>query len=149
MESARARDRDTARKVARTFYALSVVLAVLYVLVAGFDWIVNPLRVLAEKAYVVGGLVIITIGANLLNGAAFPHRFELIGADKERSLLAAEVWANAVQLGLATALAATAGSSIAAGAMARPVAFAGLGATRLALYRRPLDRHYAMPEAPT
>ncbi len=142
MEAARAGDRTAARHVARTFYLLSFALAVAYVAVAGFDWVINPLRAIADKAYVVGGLVIVTIAANLFNGAAFPSRFELIGADKERSLLRAELWANGVQLGIATALAALAGGSVTTGAMARPVAFAGLGITRLGLYRRPLDRHY-------
>lgn len=149
MEAARDRDRAAARHVARTFYALSVALAVLYVAVAGFDWILNPLRGLADKAYVVAGLVIATIVANVFNGAAFPNRFELIGADQERSLLGAEMIANGVQLAVATTLAATAGSSITAGAMARPIAFGGLGVSRLLLYRRPLDRHYQAAEVPT
>jgi O-antigen/teichoic acid export membrane protein len=142
MESARDGDLKAARDIARTFYVLSGVLAVGYVVVAGFDWVLNPLRGLAEEAYVVGGLVIVTILANVLNGVAFPNRFELIGADKERSLLGAEVTANGVQLGIATVMAVVAGTSVTVGAMTRPVAFAGLGASRLLLYRRELRRHY-------
>lgn len=142
MESARAGDRAAARDVAGLFYLLSTGLAAAYVVVAGFDWILNPLRGLAEEAYVVGGLVIVTIFANLLNGAAFPNRFELIGADKERSLLGAEVAANGVQLAIATAMSLVAGTSVTIGAMARPVAFAGLGGSRLLLYRRELHKYY-------
>lgn len=142
MEAARSGDRPAARSAARTFHLITIALGGLFVIVAGFDWALNPLRGVAAKAYVVGGLVIVTIVANALNGAAFPTRFELIGGDKERSLLGAEVWANAAQLAIAVVMAAVAGTSVTVGAMARPVAFAGLGLTRLGLYRRPLEDHY-------
>lgn len=147
MEAARARDRDAATSVAHTFYALTAALSTVYILAAGFSWSLNPFSRLAEEAYAVGGLVIVTVVANVLNGVAFPARFELIGADEERSLFGAEVIANGAQLVIATVMAVVAGSSVAVGAMARPVAFAGLGATRLAVYRRPLARHYAQASA--
>ena len=143
MESGRDGDRSAARDVARIFYLLSGALAAVYSVVAGFDWALNPLRGLAEEAYVVGALVIVTIFANLLNGVAFPNRFELIGANKERSLLGAEIAANGVQLGIATVMAVVAGPSVTVGAMTRPVAFAGLGASRLLLYHRELRSHYS------
>jgi hypothetical protein len=113
-----------------------------YVAIARFDWIGNPLAALVNAAYTVPLLVVLTIAANGLNGAAFPGRMELIGAGKERNLFRVELQANIAQLGVAVIAAAAAGSSTSAGSFARPVAFAVLGATRIGGYGKALNVHY-------
>jgi len=149
MEAARKQNRKRARRVARTFYYLMLAAVAGYSLIAGFDWVLNPLSRLIDQAYTVAFLVVLTIGANGLNGAAFPGRLELIGADRERQLFTIELRANIAQLLVAVAIAAAAGSSTAAGSFARPVAFAVLGITRIVGYERSLSRHYRSSADPT
>jgi len=149
MEAAKQHNRRAARRVARTFNLMMLGAVAGYSLIAGFDWALNPLSRLVDQAYAVAFLVVLTIGANGLNGAAFPGRLELIGASRERRLFSAEVWANAAQLVVAVVLAAAAGSSTTAGAFARPIAFAVLGAVRLVYYQRSLEEHYRSPAVTT
>jgi O-antigen/teichoic acid export membrane protein len=142
MEAAKDRNRRAARRVTRTFVLLMAGAVIGYVAIAGFDWIGNPLAALVNAAYTVPLLVVLTIAANGLNGAAFPGRMELIGAGKERNLFRVELQANIAQLGVAVIAAAAAGSSTSAGSFARPVAFAVLGATRIGGYGKALNVHY-------
>lgn len=144
MEAAKNRNRKRARRVARTFYYLMLAAVAGYSLIVGFDWVLNPLSRLIDQAYSVAFLVVLTIGANGLNGAAFPGRLELIGANREKQLFGIELRANIAQLAIAVAIAAAAGSA-AAGSFARPVAFAVLGAARIVEYERSLSHHYRSP----
>jgi len=95
----------------------------------------------------VSWLVAVSVVANGLNGASFPGRFELIGANRERDLFGAEVAANIAQLAVAVTMAAAGSGGGSIAALARPSSFLVLGATRLFFYRRPLDRHYATGSA--
>ncbi len=148
MEAARTRDRAAARKVAKTFGLLTAAAVVGYSAFAGFDWVGNPLARLVEQAYTVPFLVVLTIAANGLNGAAFSGRLELIGAAREARLFAEELKANVAQLGVGIIAAFAAGTSLTAGSFARPLAFAALGLTRIIGYERALDTHYAGPAVP-
>jgi hypothetical protein len=139
------RDRGEARRVARVFYGVTAGLGLLYLAVTAVDWSFNPLARLVPAAYDVSWLVAVTIVANGLNGASFPGRFELIGANRERDLFGAEIIANVAQLVVATGLAIAGSGGNSAAALARPSSFLMLGGTRLFFYRRPLDRHYANP----
>ncbi|NND02658.1 MAG: hypothetical protein HKN91_07715 [Acidimicrobiia bacterium] len=145
MEAARDHDRAAARKVASTFFKLTLAAVAAYTLIAGFDWVGNPLAALIDGAYAVPFLVALSILANGFNGAAFPGRLELIGAGKERQLFGADLRANVGQLAIAVAIAAAAGANAEAGSFARPVAFAALGVGRIFYYRRGLDVHYNSP----
>ncbi|MGD2050865.1 MAG: hypothetical protein PVI35_00185 [Acidimicrobiia bacterium] len=142
------RDRAEARRVARVFYGVTAGLGLLYLAITAVDWSLNPLARLVPAAYDVSWLVAVTIVANGLNGASFPGRFELIGANRERDLFGAEVVANVAQLVVATALAIIGSGGGTAAALARPSSFLMLGGTRLSFYRRPLDRHYAASTGP-
>lgn len=147
MEAARARNRKDARRVARTFNIIIGGGVAGYIAFAGFAWVGNPLARLVESAYTVPLLVPLSIAANGLNGAAFPGRLELIGADREKQLFTADLRANIAQLVCAVPLAALAGGSARSGAFARPVAFAVLGIGRLIGFRTQLDRYYSEPPA--
>jgi hypothetical protein len=145
MEAAKNRDRAAARGVARTFGLLTAAAVVGYSAIAGFDWVLNPLGRVIENAYTVPGLVVLSIAANGLNGAAFPGRLELIGAGREARMFGAELLANATQLGVAVVAAFAGASSDEAGAFARPIAFAFLGLTRILGFERTLNSYYAEP----
>lgn len=140
MRASQLRDRDAAQAVFRTFWLFLTVTVVAYGAVAGVDWTFSPLGALAGKAYVLPGLVLITIMANAFNGGAYPWRLELIGADREPALFRSELWSNGVQLVVGAGLAAIGGSWI--GAAARPLSMTALGVVRIGLYKRPLDEHY-------
>jgi len=147
MEAARNHDRAAARRVTRTFGLLTATAVVGYSALAGFDWALNPLARLVEKAYEVPLLVVLSIAANGLNGAAFPGRLELIGAAREARIFGAELFANATQLGIAVVAAFAGASSLKAGAFARPLAFAGLGLARILAFERALNTYYRDPAA--
>ncbi len=140
MAAARDRNRAAAAATSKTFWTVLGVGAVVYAMVAGFPWDFSPLMSLADKAYVIPGLVLVTIVANIANGGAFPSRLELIGADRESSLFRSELWSNAAQLVVGSGIAAIGGSWL--GPAARPLSMAALGSVRLGLYRRPLAVHY-------
>lgn len=148
MEAARNHDRPAARRVARTFGLLTAAAVVGYSAIAGFDWVLNPLARVIEEAYTVPGLVVLSIAANGLNGAAFPGRLELIGAAREGRMFGAELLANVTQLGVAILAAFAGSSSDEAGAFARPIAFAFLGLTRIVGFERALNTYYGEPAAP-
>jgi len=141
------RDRAEARRVSRVFYGVTAGLGILYLAVTAVDWPLNPFVRLVPAAYDVSWLVAVSVVASSLNGASFPGRFELIGANRERDLFGAEIVANIAQFSLATAMAAAGSGNGSVAALARPSSFLTLGATRLFFYRRPLDRHYANPSA--
>ena len=147
MDAARKHDRVAARRVAKTFVVLTGAAVVGYSAVAGFNWALNPLARVVEKAYEVPFLVVLSIAANGFNGAAFPGRLELIGAAREARMFAAELVANVIQLGVAVVVAFAGASSDSAGAFARPVAFAFLGLTRILGFERALTDYYRDPAA--
>lgn len=142
METAGIGDRAAARRISRTFSRLTAIAVVLYSALAGWSWFLNPLAALVEQAYTVPGLVLLSIIAAGLNGAAFSGRMELIGAGRETDLLRAEVATNSMQLATATVAAALSGAVTNLGAFARPIAFAVLGGGRIVLYDRALEAYY-------
>jgi len=147
MAAGRRRDRADARHVARVLHGVTAGLGLLYLAITAIDWTLNPLARLVPAAYDVSWLVAVSVVANGLNGASFPGRFELIGANRERDLFGAEVAANIAQLAVAVTMAAAGSGGGSIAALARPSSFLVLGATRLFFYRRPLDRHYATGSA--
>jgi O-antigen/teichoic acid export membrane protein len=149
MDAGRRGDRQAGSRVAWTFYAALGALSLVYAVAVGPAWSFSPLPGLVSLAYVVGWTVAITILANVLNGAAFPRRLELVGAGRERSLLMSEAWANAAQLATAAVLATAFGGSVLVATLARPGSMVALGVTRIGLYRVPLDHHYDREPVPT
>lgn len=142
MQGAKLRDRAMANRVSNLFMAVLWPITATYVLLFGIAWDYNFLVGLAPAAYVVSGLVSLTALANCLNGATFPLRLELVGADRESTLFTTDVIANLLML-TASVLMAMAGTQfLVLAAMARPFGMAVLGLSRWVLYRVAVASHY-------
>jgi O-antigen/teichoic acid export membrane protein len=137
MQAAASRDREAARRIARVSAAIVVAGGLLYGAATVAPWWGNPLGALIPQAYVVGGLVPLSVLAFVLVGVAFPPRTELIGAGLEKALARLALLAGMLQC--AAALVATW-----IGAFARPLGIAIFGVflllgcwrQRRALYER-------------
>ena len=138
MEAAGRRDVSTARHVRRVFYGFMAASGLLYLLIAGTDWVGNPVAMLVPDAYVLPGLVAFTIVANFANGATYAGQGELTGGGREKPLAHVHSVASA---GLLLA-AATAGGT---GAFARPLGLLLQGIARLGMYGRGLSQMYRTP----
>lgn len=114
MVAASERDRTAARQHRRVYYPLIAGFALLYGLVAGFDWVANPIAYLVPSAYEVEFLVLVTVAATFFRSAILPNIAEMLGARVERRLALVAVVVTPVQIvgGL------TAGVT---GAFARPI----------------------------
>lgn len=140
MEAAAQRSGDSARRIARVSAAIVVLVSVVYGAMTVLPWWGNPLGALIPQAYVVEGLVPVSVVALVFIGVAFPPRTELIGAGLEKALVRVAVVAGVLQC-LATV------SAIWIGAFARPVGLALFGVVLLLgcwRYRRRLYEGDAM-----
>lgn len=138
MEAAGRRKLASARRNLRTFYGLLAVLGVLYLLVGGWSWSLNPMAYLMEDAYVVPGLVAVYVLANLANGMTYAGWAELAGGGHENPLARASSTASAAWL----VAAATAGVT---GAFARPIGLLLQSLARHGLYWRHKRHMYTTP----
>ncbi len=138
MEAAAAADRVRARATERLFNVLVVAGALVYLPAVGFDAPWNVAADLVPAAYTVGGLVALTIAANLVWGVTIPAFSELVGGRREVQLTRVEAVASAIRVGLGAA----AGSL---GAYAVPGSLLGLVAVRLVGYRRAQESLYRAP----
>jgi O-antigen/teichoic acid export membrane protein len=91
MEGAAQRRPDLARSAALPFRAIVITGGVLYLLVVGLPWPLNPLPLALPSAYVVQGMVPLMIIAQILQGILQSPRAELTGAGWGRTLLRLEV----------------------------------------------------------
>jgi O-antigen/teichoic acid export membrane protein len=120
MEAAAGRAGDTARRIARLSAGIVIMVGVLYGTMTIVPWWGNPLGALIPQAYVVEGLVPLSVVALVFIGVAFPPRTELIGAGLEKALVRVAVLAGVLQV-----LAAV--SALWIGAFARPIGVALFG----------------------
>lgn len=122
---AAAQDRplDT-RRYRRVFNVALTGACLCYVALAGVNQPLNPLAQMLPSAYVVSGLVVVTVAANLLNGLAFTYRYHLMGLHKEPVLAFGEGVAGVGQI-------MTSASAGVTGAFAKPLGLAVLGGVRL------------------
>lgn len=120
----------------RSFVGLMLLAGVAYMALAGFDWALNPMAWLVPAAYVVSGLVIATVVANMLAAVFLILGRELLGAGQARSLAVISIVATPA-LPLA---AATAGTTE---AFARPIGYIVEGSIRVLGGGWWLRRHYA------
>jgi hypothetical protein len=127
--------RASGSKVTKVHMSLIASLGTAYVLVAGFDWVGNPLATLIPTAYAVGWLVPLSIAANMINGLSPPLRGQLIGGLREVSITRIEAMSVTPQL-------AVAGTAGVLGAFALPAGSLSLGLVRLMMFWRVTDRMY-------
>jgi len=96
---------EQARKTSRIFAGILALAGAASLTLFTTNWWGNPIGWLLPNAYVIPGLVGLSILAYLINGFGYPYWWELIGARLERSIAKAEIRANVLR----TLLAATAG----------------------------------------
>jgi hypothetical protein len=135
METAVARDLRRANRVLFGYAGIVVVAAAAYVLVAGFDWPLNPMSRIVPAAYTIDGLVAAVIGANVLVAMLFMLGHELAAARRQRPM----AFVSFAVAPLRLLVASTAGVT---GAFARPMAQAASIATTLLVYRPIRSRYY-------
>jgi hypothetical protein len=115
---------------------------VAYLAVAGWTWALNPMVHIVPAAYDIGGLVALTIVANIATAGIFLQVNELLGARREQTL-AKLSWGTAPILILA---AATAGVT---DAFARPLGRLAESTTRFAAQAAALRSQYDAGTPPT
>lgn len=122
------RRRTDARHASRAFLGIVFVAGALYLVLAGEWWPGNPMHWLVPKAFIIPGLVSLTIVANIVMAMAYPARSELLAVGNTRALAQVEWVGNGVRI-----LMACAAQTI--GALAVPAGLLILGATRCVGYR--------------
>lgn len=132
---------DEVLRLRRQFIGAALGASTVYLALVAVPSPLNPLPVLLPLAYVVPGLVAVSVAANMLAALSSPQRYELLGRGRERWLAGAQGAGGVVQV-------VTAAATAALGAFARPLsllvqnlALAGIfwRATR----QRALGRHIA------
>jgi O-antigen/teichoic acid export membrane protein len=127
MEAGAGRNRAAARHVARPYTVLLVVVGLVYTVMTAAPWWGNPLARLVPQAYVVAGLVPVTVASFVLFGLPIIPRSELTGARRERVLPRIGLIAGALQCAAAL-------SAVWIGSFARPLGVALFGAVLLLGY---------------
>jgi O-antigen/teichoic acid export membrane protein len=127
MEAGAGRDRAAARHVARPYALLLVTVGLVYAALTVVPWWGNPLARLVPQAYVVAGLVPVTVVSFVLFGLPIIPRGELTGARHERVLPQVGVVAGVLQCTAAL-------SAAWIGAFARPLGVALFGVVLLLGY---------------
>ena len=136
MRAAMDLDRRTARQTSRIFLASIAVAGAAYLVIAGWDWVLNPMSYIVPSAYVLPGLVALTIVANTVGVASFLQSGELMGAQRERTL-ASIAWAT-------SSLAVLGGfTASVTGAYARSIGALAGAIAQYVTQARVLDRDYA------
>lgn len=139
LSAAAAFSRGLARHYMGLFGMLVAVAALGYTAIAGFDTPWNPMQILIPKAYVVSGLVLITIWANALVLISILMRSQMLGTGSHRALVP-----NALVGGFAFGGVALAAGSL--GAFAMPIGESAQASVRLVGYSGTLKTVYAARE---
>ncbi len=135
VEAALHRDRDAARRAHQVYLAIVGLAGTGYLLLAGWDWALNPMSAIVPSGYEVSGLVALTIVANLATAGIFLQFNELLGAGLETTI-ARISWLTAPVLIVG---AATAGAT---DAFARAIGRLGESLAKIAMQTFALRRHY-------
>lgn len=141
MRAAMDRDRATAVRARKIYMLIMVSSGLGYVAIAGWDWVLNPMELLVPSAYVVSGLVAVTVVANIALSTVFLQVNELLGAHRERRL-AGIAWATSP---ISLLIGLTAGVT---GAFARPLGFLAGSTARYAFHGAALRSVYEEPAGP-
>jgi hypothetical protein len=142
VEAAIHKDYPMARSAHHLYLGLILGTGVLYLLIAGHDWVGNPMAYLVPVAYVVQGLAAVTIIANIITAATVQFTNELVGGRKEVELTRMSLIASPFLLvGAATASVT--------GAFARSLGIILEGSVRYGLYSAARGRIYREVDEPT
>lgn len=132
------RDPTQSRTINRIYTTLLISGAALYLLVVGWDWVLNPVAGIVPSAYVLTGLVALAVVANAVAASTFLQGDELAGAGRERSL-AGIAWFSSLFL---LAGGSTAGFT---GAYARSIGLIAGSSTRFVIQWLALRGVYRAP----
>lgn len=138
MAAAMKKDEDRSASMMRRFTQLTVIAGAIYLLIAGWVTWWNPMELLVPSAYVVSGLVAVTIIANVAYASLFLYPEEMMGARREIDLARVSMVASPLYV----VVAFTAGVT---GAFARPLGIIALSAARLFPYRYYHKKIYRVP----
>jgi O-antigen/teichoic acid export membrane protein len=141
MRAAQTRRRDDARRLARQFSAAIAVMGLMYALVFGIRYPGNVLALLIPKAFIVPGVVMLTIIAQIAVSLATPQRSELLGAGWNKTLAGVEAISNAAIVGCAFLASVV-------GIFALPIGTLSMGLIRILLLRHQTTQLYMSPETP-
>jgi len=142
MQAAMEADQPSARRTSRLYLTSMAGGGLVYGLMVGFDIVVNPMAHIVPSAYVLPGLVALTVAGNVVASAPFLQNNELAGAHQERTL-ARISWISSVAWlvgGLTAWL---------TGAYARAIGLMAAGATRYGAQARALASVYQSGPTPT
>jgi O-antigen/teichoic acid export membrane protein len=139
MSAAISRNLAQARHHHRIYVSLIVGTGIAYLAVAGHAWAGNPMMRLIPAAYVVEGLVAVTIVANIILGSMRQYRNELMGGRKEVQLARISLLTSPLLLLGAASAAVT-------GAFAQPIGLIMEGSVRNGNYHSARKRMYAETE---
>ena len=127
------RDRALSRSTSRLYLVVLLGGSALYLLAVAWDWTLNPVAPIVPSAYVVTGLVALSVVANAVAASTFLQGDEFAGAGRER-FLAGIAWFSSI---FAVTGGATAGVT---GAFARPIAVITGGSARFIIQAVALRR---------
>jgi O-antigen/teichoic acid export membrane protein len=136
MKAGMDRNLTMARQTSRVYYWIVGLAGLGYLAIAGWDWILNPMAYIVPSAYVVPGLVALSVVANMAIAAVFLQINELLGAHEEKALARISWMISPIYLlgGL------TAGFT---GAYARPLGMLGQTSARYVTQERKLHSVYS------
>lgn len=129
-----------ARRVSRTFIGAMALVGITSLAVFGPAWRGNPMTWLLPNAYVVRGLVVLSILAGLANAVLHTFRLELIGGRQESAIAIIEIKANVVR-------AVVASSAAILHAYALPLSLLALAVARSRGYHHMITGMYAARSA--
>ena len=138
-QAAAARDRVEAGRLLRRSYGLLLAVGAAYLAGGGVPLPFNPLVALVPTAYVVPGLLAVSIVAYSISNLTQPARAEQLGAHRERFAARVEVEGNAGAGGGRL-------DHAVAGAFAVPLGQAALAVVRQTRYRAGLAAWYGTPD---
>jgi hypothetical protein len=135
MASAMSMNEVGASTMLKRFFQLTAGAGILYLLIAGWATPWNPMQLIVPSAYVVTGLVAVTILSNIALASLFLRIEELMGARREVDLVRVALVASP----LLVAVAFTAGAT---GAFARPLGTLALAGASFLPFRHYRDKVY-------
>ncbi|MCL1595283.1 MAG: hypothetical protein M3132_13115 [Actinomycetia bacterium] len=140
MEASMIVDLVAAKRLQRIYLALVLLAGAGYLLVAGTSWGFNPMTYLVPAAYVIPGLVALTVVTNMFTAAEFLQVNELLGARLEKSLMVISFVASPILVAVSFTAAVT-------GAFARTLGELIEAWVRLGAQGWRLHQHYTKDSA--
>ncbi len=136
MRAAMEVDRPASHHTKRVYMLLTMLLGIVYLLIASTDWLGNPMGYIVPAAYIVPWLVATMVFSNLLTASLYLDTNELLGAHMARKLSVVSILLSPILV----LVAFTAGTT---GAYARPLGSIVRSVIQIGWYRNLLRRYYA------